>query len=146
MATKSILVVEPDASISEFLSLILSEEDYEVARASSLAEATALLSATHFDLIITEALSQSDAFRFDPAFLIQLRTTAGDTPIILCSTYASTCVITPPGSGLAGVLPKPFEIDDLQDKIISILGRMEPPPGGQPPEDAPRLGSRRRAA
>lgn len=131
MATKAILVLDPDQAIADLLALILREEGYEVILAGSLEEASSALSARHFDLIITEALAQRDIFRFDPTFLAELKSLAGDTPIILCSVYPSTDHLCAHEFGLAAVVPKPFDIDRLSEKVNRLLGKAGPTSDGE---------------
>ncbi|MBI2952930.1 MAG: response regulator [Chloroflexi bacterium] len=117
MATKAILVVDPDEGMAEFLTQLLEQEDYRVVVAECLRNAVARLSKAHFDLIITEALEQGQPYMFDPAFLSELRLVAYHSPIILCSIYPSTEYIRAPEFGLAEVVNKPFDIDELLRKV-----------------------------
>ncbi len=118
----SILVVDPDEAICDLMADILIEEGWEVAKARSLTDVAELFSASDIDLVITEAFGQSDLFDFDPFFLSGLRQVIGDTPVILSSTYPSTDVMHAGDFGLAEVIPKPFEIDNLLGKINRALG------------------------
>lgn len=124
MATKTILVVDPDPGLHNLLRLILEEEGHKVASAGHPAEAAKSLSNSHFDLVITEAFDQRDDFDFDPAFLARLRLVAGKTPIILFSTYVPDSRVREGQFGLAAVLPKPFDIDDLVCKINRVMGAL----------------------
>lgn len=126
MATKTILVVDPDATVGELLASILGEENYRVATAQSLGEAAALLTSSEFDLIITEAFDQHDKFEFDSAFLSELASPTRSTPIVLCSTYASVSTLRSNDLGLADVVAKPFDIDDLLNKVNRLLGNSGP--------------------
>ena len=126
MATKAILVVDPDRFSLALSTQILELEGYEVSTAQSLAEATVLLSKSRFDLIITEALCQSKPLDFDPSFLTKIRALVGNTSIILLSTYASAGTVRPGTFGLADVVPKPFDIDDLVRKVNRVLGNAGP--------------------
>lgn len=122
MAT-SVLVVDPDEAIRDLFVDILREEGCEVATARSLGEAAQRLSRSRFDLVVTEAFGQNDLFDFDPAFLETLREQSREVPIILSSTYPSTDSLRAGDYGLAEIVPKPFEIDQLLRKINRALGR-----------------------
>ncbi len=130
MAKKSILIVDPDAVLSALLEDILGEEGYRVRSIRSLDEAVALLAEHHFDLVITEAYLQRGRLDFDPAFLPGLKAAAGDTPLVLLSTYTSTSTIHVGDFGLAQVVPKPFDIDDLLNKVARALGNTSPAVNG----------------
>ncbi|MDA8188240.1 MAG: response regulator [Dehalococcoidales bacterium] len=120
--TKTILAVDSDQGVGDLLAIILEGEGYEVAAAPSLEEAKALLVNSHFDLIITEAFDQSHIFTFDRNFVQELRSSAGTTPIILLSTYVAYDTFDPGEYGLAAVVPKPFDVDDLLQKVRKLLG------------------------
>ncbi len=126
VGTQSILVVDPDINLSALVADILGEEGYHVSTAQTLDEAIGLLSKSHFDLIITEAFDQPMRFDFDPAFLARIRAVAGATPIALFSTYASTDTLRPGQHGLADIIPKPFDIDDMVKKVKGALGNGGP--------------------
>lgn len=124
-ATKTVLVVDRDQLIGDFLVFILEAEGYVVTPVRSLEEARASLANSHFDLIITEAFDQKRTFTFDPTFLQELRPLAGSTPIILLSTYAAYDTFDPGQYGLAAVVAKPFDLDILLQKVRKLLGGPE---------------------
>jgi DNA-binding response OmpR family regulator len=121
VGTQSILVVDPDVNLSDLVADILSEEGYPVTTAQTLDEAVERLAKSHFDLVITEAFDQPMRFDFDPSFLAQIRAVAGATPIALFSTYASTDTLRAGQYGLADVLAKPFDIDEMIKKVKRVL-------------------------
>lgn len=125
MASESILVVDPDRGIRDLMTVLFTEEGYVVTTAQSLREALRLLSNSNFDLIVTEALGKSRMFFIDPGFISELRSVGGDVPIILVSIYAYEDWPRPVDFGLAAVVPKPFEIDQL----LRIVGRALRKPG-----------------
>ncbi len=121
-ATKTVLAVDSDQLVGDLLAIILEAEGYQVTAVWSLKEARALLSHCHFDLIITEAFDQKHTFTFDPNFVQELRPLAGTTPIILLSTYVAYDTFDPGEYGLAAVLPKPFDVDDLLQEVCRLTG------------------------
>jgi len=122
MAVKTILVMDPDEDIGQFLGFILEKAGYKVTVTTSLREGIKILTDSHFDLIITESFAQTRVLAFDPAFLRELRAVAGSTPIILCSTYVDGWGPRAGDYGLSETLPKPFDIDDLLRKVGKTLG------------------------
>lgn len=118
---KSILVIEPYEDVASVFALVLGMEGYQVTSVESLQEASELLSMCCFDLIITEAFDQKALFEFHPAFLDDLKMAAANTPIILCSTYPSVDYLRAQDYGLAAILPKPFDIDDLTRKVGRVF-------------------------
>jgi DNA-binding response OmpR family regulator len=121
VATKTILLIDPDHDVAASVATILEAEGYRVTIAQSLQKVEELTSASRFDLVITEALGQRQTFNFDPSFLTPLKSAIGSAPIILLSTYVTTDTIRPADHGLAAVVPKPFELDELLDKVSRAL-------------------------
>ncbi len=115
-------MLDPDPAIGAFLVPVLEEEGYKVTNIHRLEDATKLLSHRRFDLIIIEAFDQNNAFSFDPSFLTALRSLAVNTPILLCSIYLSTVSLRKGDFGLAEVIPKPFDLDKLLEKVNRLLG------------------------
>lgn len=120
-ATKTILAVDHDHLVGDFLAMLLEPEGYEVTAVWSLEEAKALLANSHFDLITTEAFDQQHTFTFDPTFVHGLRPLAGTTPIILLSTYAACDTFDSVEYGLAAVFPKPCDVDALLQRVRELL-------------------------
>mgnify|MGYP005841631311 CR=1 FL=1 len=121
MADETILLIDPDEAVGASVAGILEGEGYKVTTIRSLPLAVELLSSSRFDLVMTEAFDQRRTFDFDPAYLSALRSAAGRTPIILISTYVSTDTIRAYEYGLADAVPKPFELNDLLEKVGEVL-------------------------
>ena len=120
---KSVLIVEPDEALGALLEIILEEEGYATQIAHDLEEASSILPHTHFDAIITEAFDQGRLFSFDPGFLARLRASAGHTPIILCSTDTYALGVHAGDFGLAEVICKPLDVDDLPKQVQRVTGQ-----------------------
>lgn len=121
MAEKNILIVVPDKDVGVLLALALEEEGRAVTIVESLEEAEVLLSSSRYDLIITEAFGQNNIYFFNAAFTYDLRRAAGDTPIFLCSKCPSTHHLRSGYYGLAGVIPRPFMLEDVRAKVNWVL-------------------------
>lgn len=119
MVKENVLIVDPDQAVGRLMSMLLEVMGYNVDVVQFPEEATKLQQRRRFDLMITEAFDQTDSLSFDVNFLGKLRT--DDIPIILCSTYVAIAAIHPGCGGLADVVAKPFEIDDLLKKVNGIL-------------------------
>lgn len=114
--------MDEDQLIGDFLVFILEAEGYVVTAVRSLEEAKALLANSRFELIVTEAFGQKDTFTLDPTFLQELRSLAGATPLILLSSYVAYDTFDLGEYGLAAVFPKPFDVDDLLQRVRKLLG------------------------
>jgi len=127
MPNKTILVLDPDQTVASLIAAVIEEgreREYEVVKVGSLKEAALALSDHNPDLVITEALDQQSLFDFDPAFLTELRAVAKGAPIIVCSAYPSIEMLRPGDYGLAEIISKPFEIEDLQNKVNKVLAQV----------------------
>lgn len=133
MATKTILIVDPYEGIVDVMAQVFEMEGYEVSIVHSPQQAANLLAKHHFDLIISEAFRQSHVFDFDPAFLRDIQTSADGTPIVLCSISPSTHYVRARDHGLADVIPKPFDVGELLNKVDRVLGTVRPTPNGRYP-------------
>ena len=118
MSRPHVLIIEDDASIRDIVSLVLTEEGYDVDRASRIEPALDALRQTTYDLVLTDLFGgTTDA---GLAAVRPIVESAAPAPVIACSGHD----ITPDQArlaGLASVIPKPFEIDQLLDCLASQL-------------------------
>ncbi|TDV72354.1 response regulator [Pseudomonas sp. LP_7_YM] len=115
--TSTILVVEDDSIVRMLIIDVLEELEYQVLEAADGAQALTYLGneGEIIDLMMTDkGLPDMDG--------IQLAKKAAELrpslPILFASGYAENIEV-PPGMHLIG---KPFSIDQLRDKVNSILG------------------------
>jgi DNA-binding NtrC family response regulator len=112
-AIKSILVVDDEAVMRDFLSDVL--EDYEVEKASDGDEAIAMMKTREYDLIITDMkmrrVSGEEVVKF-------ARQKFPNAKIIVISGYSSLASIgNAMGYGVCAFLAKPFTIKQLRSEI-----------------------------
>ena len=116
--TSTILVVEDDGIVRMLIVDVLEELEYRVLEAGDGAEAMAFLQREDekIDLLMTDkGLPDMDGTEL-------AKRAAGlrpDLPILFASGYAEN-IDVPPGMHMIG---KPFSIDQLRDKVKSILGQ-----------------------
>jgi len=115
---KTILVVDDEEIIREFLGEVLGE-DYEVYRAGDGDEAIAQLSQQTFDLVITDMkmprLSGEEVVKYVAKF-------CPGTPVVIISGYTTLYAVSQSVShGACAFLSKPFTIDDLTRTVEDIL-------------------------
>ena len=118
---KTVLIIDPSHEFIELVTYVLGEHDYGTTGANSLTEALQILSQSQFDLILTEALDQTNPFDFDPSFLFQLQTLIPKTPIAICSIYSSVECLQAGDYGLVAILRKPIDLSCLETTIINLL-------------------------
>lgn len=116
--TSTILVVEDDSIVRMLIVDVLEELEYQVLEAADGGEALAFLqdAGKTIDLMMTDkGLPDMDG--------LQLAKKAAELrpalPILFASGYAEN-IHVPAGMHLIG---KPFSIDQLRDKVNSILGK-----------------------
>jgi len=119
---KSILVVDDEEIIREFLMEVLGE-DFEVSLACDGGEAIAKLTRCSYDLVITDLKMPNVPGDEVVKFVHQKRP---GTPVIIISGYSSLYAASQSVShGACAFLAKPFSISDLSKTISDILGMAE---------------------
>ncbi len=119
-ADAHILIIEDQASIRRLLTSLLRTVPYQVTSATSIEEAVELLGAHHFDLILTDTFSaRSDDALASIAPVIRV---AGRTPILVLTAHRLD-VDQVQAAGCAGLLRKPFDIDDLLGQVRAFLAQ-----------------------
>jgi CheY-like chemotaxis protein len=113
-----VLIIEDDASIREIVSMVLTEEGYTVDNAARPEPALDALRQGAYDLVLTDLFGgTTDA---GLAAVRPIVETAAPAPVIACSGHE----ITPDqarSAGLASVLPKPFELEELLECLAAQL-------------------------
>jgi two-component system response regulator AtoC len=116
---KSILIVDDDRGITDFLSIILGEAGFEVLTAHSFTEALTILSNTQFDLVITD-LCLPDATGID--VITHVKSETPETEVILMTGHGSLDVtIEAIKRGAYYYLEKPLGIDRLRTLVNRAL-------------------------
>ncbi|MCT8946995.1 response regulator [Pseudomonas iridis] len=112
----TILVVEDDAIVRMLIVDVLEELDYKVLEADGSEQALEILvdTARHIDLMMTDVgLPGMDGREL----ALEARKMRPELPILFASGYAES-IDVPDGMHVIG---KPFSIDELRDKVKSIL-------------------------
>ncbi len=114
-----ILVVDDEASMREFLEIMLEKEGYRVVCAGDGREALLALEDETFDLVITD-------IRMKPVDGLEVlkgcKARSPETVVIMISAYASTeTAVAAMREGAYDYLPKPFKIDEMRMVIRNAL-------------------------
>jgi len=120
-AHRRVLVVDDDARARAAVTRILQEEGYDATQAADGEEASSLLGALRPDLVLTDLHMP----RLDGRGLLQrVRAVLPGTPVIVLSARGGTeAVSLTGGTGVAAVLRKPVQVDDLLERIRELIGR-----------------------
>jgi DNA-binding response OmpR family regulator len=114
---KTVLVIEDDGPIAEMLDLLLGGEGYSVAIARTGSEGVERARTLRPDLITLDlALPGADG----AAVLRDLRGVAAATPVVVISAHPNQ--LEPADRALAaGVIAKPFDVDDMLACVGQLL-------------------------
>ncbi len=115
----SILVVDDEHSMREFLEIMLNKEGYEVATAAGGGEAVDLLTKEVFDLVITDIrMKEIDGLEV----LKKCKELHPNSVVIMISAYASTSTAVEAMKwGAYDYLPKPFKVREIKAVIRDAL-------------------------
>jgi two-component system response regulator PilR (NtrC family) len=121
----SILVVDDELSMREFLEILLTKEGFNVRCASTGEEACGILDKDTFDLIITD-------IRMDAVdglgVLRKVKEVNSETPVIIISAFATAeTAVEAMKDGAYDYIPKPFEVDEFKKIVQDALHKKTVP-------------------
>ncbi|MBT5470150.1 MAG: sigma-54-dependent Fis family transcriptional regulator [Nitrospina sp.] len=108
----SILVVDDEKSLRDFLAIMLEEEGYKVFTAHNAESAVKLIKENIFDLILTDIrMGKSSGI----SVLENAQKILPDTPVVMMTAYASAeTAVDAMKKGAYDYISKPFKIEDVQ--------------------------------
>lgn len=116
----TVLVVDDEDAIRDFLRSALESEGYRVVAAGDGADALTLCEQYHPDLVLLDLMMPGiDGLGFLHEFRRRYDT---DTPVYIMSAVR-TAADHARAAGVAGVFLKPFDLDDLLNTVERELGR-----------------------
>ena len=124
MASEKILVVDDEQSMTQFMSIVLRKEGYEVTAVSSGRDALERVKAANFDIVITDIkMPGMDGIQL----LNQIKKHDPSLPVVIMTAYASQ------QSAIDAVHPRHLDVRDDDVRAAASLGNDEP----WEPADAP---------
>ena len=115
----SILVVDDEQSMREFLEILLSKEGYKVSLASSGEEARNILGKKKFDLLITD-IKMSDVNGID--VLKEAKALSPESVVVMISAFATAeTAVEAMREGAYDYIPKPFKVREFKKIIADAL-------------------------
>jgi DNA-binding response OmpR family regulator len=115
-----LLLIEDEPSVARLTELLLTEAGYSVDLLADHAAASNLLSERQFDLVLCD--TDSGARTSGLSGLVPLVHAASPSPVLLFSAHRFSAEEIA-SAGLAGVIRKPYDIDDLLRVVEqSIVG------------------------
>ncbi len=115
----SILIVDDEESMREFLSIMLQKEGYSVKTASNANDALAMIEKEIFSLAITDIkMPGMDGIQL----LTEIRKVSPDTEVVMITAFGSTdTAVEAMKKGAIDYVVKPFQIDEIKIIIRNIL-------------------------
>ena len=125
---ESILVVDDERSMREFLEIFLTKEGYQVTLANSGEEACQLLAKQEFDLLITD-IKMKDTDGID--VLKKAKEVSPSSIVVMISAFATAeTAVEAMQEGAYDYIPKPFKVKDMKKIVKSALRSKRSPPAG----------------
>lgn len=115
----SILVVDDENSMREFLEIMLTQDGYKVALAENGEKACAILDETNFDLVITDIrMKDIDGI----GVLRKAKSVDPDTMVVLISAFATAATaVEAMKEGAYDYIPKPFKVREFRKIVKEAL-------------------------
>jgi DNA-binding NtrC family response regulator len=114
-----ILIVEDDTITRRNLSVLLSDEGYDVDQAGDGVQALEIIAEQPFDLVLSDIVMP----RMDGLKLLQeLQFVAPQMPVMIMTSYVSDTLSSVPARA-AEFIRKPFVLDDLLFKVQRALDK-----------------------
>jgi DNA-binding NtrC family response regulator len=119
----TLLIVDDEASLLDFLSLLFQSESYAVETARSVEEARKSLERSSYDLVLCDIL-MPDGNGLE--LLKEIKANGNHTAVIMMTAYTSTkSAIEAMKLGAADYVSKPFDVDELKIVAQKALERAE---------------------
>ncbi|MEW6666534.1 MAG: sigma-54 dependent transcriptional regulator [Thermodesulfobacteriota bacterium] len=138
---QSILVVDDERSMREFLEIMLTKEGYEVCLASSGEDAVEILGRKNFELVITD-IKMRDVNGI--AVLKKAKEINPETVVVMISAFATAeTAVEAMKEGAYDYIPKPFKVREFKRIVREALQLRRRPPVEQDRQDtgwAPHFG------
>ena len=125
----SILVVDDEKSMREFLDIMLTHEGYQVTLADSGEKACQLLDKKVFDFVVTDIRMQGiDGI----GVLRKAKSLNPDTLVVLISAFATAdTAVEAMKEGAYDYIPKPFQVDEFKKIVREALKSRKPSEQGE---------------
>ncbi len=119
--SRLILVAENSMAVAHVLAALLDGEGYGVLIARTLALATSIVRTLPVDLVIADSFAPTAGAAL--RLLAELRDLALPAPVLLFTGHRDVPEAAARAAGYAGMLPKPFDIDELLARVGAALDR-----------------------
>jgi DNA-binding response OmpR family regulator len=113
------LIVENTSAVAHVAAALLESEGYGVLLATTLPPAEAALACAPIALVIADSFAATAHAAVER--LRALRQVAGAVPVLLFTAHRDLDDQQAQAAGFAGLLPKPFDIDELLARVRTAI-------------------------
>lgn len=119
----TILIVDDEKSMRDFLKILLTKEGYEVVTAADGEQALNILSDTDVNLVVSDIrMPGIDGLEM----LARIKETSEDIPVIMITAFASpNDAVQAMKSGAYDYISKPFNVDEIKSVIYTATNRVD---------------------
>ena len=121
-----VLLAEDDAMLASVIVEALGDEGHTVTHVARSADAQRLAASERWDVLVVDAFG-AGYDQPDQAEREQLRALAAHGPVILASARAWAQHVAPGELGVAAIVPKPYDLEDLLDTLAALERGALPP-------------------
>jgi two-component system response regulator PilR (NtrC family) len=119
----NLLIVDDEASLRDFLSIVFEEEGWRIQTAATLAEARALIQKQEPDMVLCD-LMVPDGSGID--LLREIKAQSPSVPVVMITAYTSTkSAVEALKAGAFDYIAKPFDIEELKIIVRKAVERRE---------------------
>lgn len=122
--SQTILVVDHDAAVGDFVAQLLLDQGYRVRAAPDLDAAVKLLSSVRIDLVVTNYM-EPEYRRGNrwPVLEMFKQLAAPGTPFIVITTSPAELTQSAKQLGVSNLVGKPFDIDSLIERVARAIAQ-----------------------
>lgn len=118
-----LLIVDDEASLRDFLSIVFEEEGWTVTPAASLSEARTALQRKEPDVVLCD-LMMPDGSGLD--LLREMKSASSNAPVIMITAHTSTrSAVDALKAGAHDYIAKPFDVDELKIVVRKAVERRQ---------------------
>ncbi len=114
-----VLIVENTAAVAHLVGALLESEGYQVLIAGTLRLGVDVAAVLPLDVVIVDSFAASA--REALPRLRALREAAAAAPVLLFTAHRDLDAAAVEAAGFAGILPKPFDIDELLARVAAVI-------------------------
>lgn len=118
-----VLLAEDDPGIASVLALALGDEGYRVTHVATPGEVVAAVRGAAWDLFLLDTFDPHATVGPSESLRGLLRELTPGAAVLIMTAHTWASRISAEGLGVAAIVPKPFDLDELLATVKTVLGR-----------------------